>query len=104
MTKREGYSKRMERNLAAWKTRFETEQADAGKAGDDAGKADQREKLATAKVAGDAAFAKFGELKLAAARWTELRDQMDVAWLAIAGGPQGEADVAASPMPRASSG
>ena len=36
MTKREGYSKRMERNLAAWKTRFETEQADAGKAGDDA--------------------------------------------------------------------
>jgi hypothetical protein len=82
ITKREGYSRRMERNLTAWKTRFEAERIAAEKVGSEL-KADVREKLEAAKVAGDAAFAKFGELRAAAARWAELRDEMELAWRAI---------------------
>jgi hypothetical protein len=104
MTKREGYSKRMERNLAAWKTRFEAERAAAEASGTET--SDVREKLAAAKVAGDAAFAKLGELMKAAARWTELRDEMELAWRAIRSNQDGPsvADPAGDPSVRRASG
>ena len=105
ITKREGYSKRMERNLAAWKTRFEAERAAAETAGSQL-KADVREKLEAAKVHGDAAFARLGELRAAAARWVELRHEMELAWRAIQS-DQDEpsvADPAGEPLARRASG
>lgn len=79
MTKSEGFTKRMERQLAGWKTKFETDRQAAQKLGASLG-ADERGRLETAKVAGDAAFAKFAELRAAAKRWVELRVEMEQLW------------------------
>ena len=74
MTKREGYSKRMEHKLAAWKERLDAEKA-SGTAG--------AEKLDAWKTAGDKAFAKHAELRAAALRWGEIRDEMEAVWVSI---------------------
>src|SRR6266540_4202368 len=94
MTKRESYSKRMERQLTAWKSRFDADRAQAEKAG---AKLDSqvREKLEASKVAGDAAFAKFRELRDATARYLKLRDELETAWHVIA--PPDDTDGAAAP-------
>jgi hypothetical protein len=82
MTKREGYSKRMEHKLEAWKTRFEAGRTEAEHAGAKV-KPDVREKLAACKAAGDAASSKLRELRAAAARWGEIRNEMEALWLEI---------------------
>lgn len=74
MSKREGYGKQMERKLVGWKKRLE----------DVAAKDDTDPKKVDAwKAAGDAAFVKLTELRAAAARYGEIRDEMETAWLAI---------------------
>src|SRR5687767_3887958 len=95
MTKSEGYTKRMERQLAGWKTRFETDRGEAQKLGASLG-ADERGRLEAAKVAGDAAFEKFAELRAAARRWVELRVEMERLWQALEPGALPEAE----PAPR----
>lgn len=92
MAKREGYSKRMERKLEAWKLRFLALRAEAEKAGDKL-PADTREKLEASKVAGDAAFAKLSELMVAADKWRKIRAEMEAAWHVMAE-PRGEAGAA----------
>jgi hypothetical protein len=81
MLKREGYTRRMERTLHAWQERFQARRAVA--ANDVAVSAETREQLEAAKVGGDAAFAKLTELRAAAARYGELRDELDALWKAI---------------------
>jgi hypothetical protein len=75
MTKKEGYSKRMERKLADWKSRFEAKREQASRA--QTISPQDKERLEACKVSGDAAFAKLGELRSTAARWLELRDEME---------------------------
>jgi hypothetical protein len=82
MPKKEGYSKQMERKLAEWMARFDNERAAAVDAGNLV-TANVREKLEAWKVAGDAAMAKLAELRAAAARWGQLRDELDAIWLSI---------------------
>ena len=57
MTKKPGYSKRMQENLDAWKTRFETERAEAEKAGPDLAP-ELRARLEADKVSGDHAYSR----------------------------------------------
>jgi hypothetical protein len=98
MHKKEGYTKRMERNLMAWRTRFDARCAEARK-NEATLSTETRQGLEAAKVSGDAAFAKLGELRAAAGRYAELRDEMDVLWRAIDDTPPVDAAVAAVVIP-----
>lgn len=104
MLKREGYAKRMERKLSAWRTRFEARRADASRAGaalDD----DTRERLEADKVAGDAAFQKLAELRTVVSRYSELREEMETAWKTINdGSPEEEPEVGAPVKSKRASG
>jgi hypothetical protein len=77
MTKREGYGKQMQHKLADWKTRLGGLTAKEGGA-----TADQLEAW---KVAGDAASAKLVEMRAAAARYGEIRAELETAWAAMEG-------------------
>lgn len=86
MIKREGYTKRMERNLDGWLRRFEARRAAAAGAGA-AVSSETREQLEASKVSGEAAVAKLRELRAAAGRYLELRGEMDALWKAIDDAP-----------------
>jgi hypothetical protein len=82
MTKREGYSKRMDQNLSGWKQRFEARLVEARKLGDQVPR-ETREDLERHKVAYDDATAKLRELREAAAKWLALREQLEGMWQAM---------------------
>lgn len=93
MAKREGYTKRMERNLATWTQRFEARRAEDR---------DTKGELEIWKVASETATAKLAELRLAAARYFAIRGELEATWQTIAGamGPIEETAVAAPEVPR----
>lgn len=84
MTKREGYSKRMERNLASWNERFEARVQEANRDGVTV-KRETKEELESWKASSTAVAAKLDELRDAAARWMAIRGDLETAWQQIAG-------------------
>jgi hypothetical protein len=103
MKKPASYSKRVEEGLALWHERYAAEQAAAAKAGTPLGDDTQRKheawKLASAKLL---------ELRAAAARWREIRAEVDAAWKTLDGDPADTRPAARAagarpaPRPRAS--
>jgi hypothetical protein len=103
MAKREGYSKRMERNLTEWKQRFEARLTDAHSQGDKLPR-ETREDLERLKSSFDAAGGKLRELREAASKWLALRDQMETEWQSLAEAlpeaPPAATDAPSAPGPR----
>lgn len=84
MAKKESHSKRMERKLTEWKSRFDVKRA--------AATPEMRDKLDASKGTVDKASAKLLELRSAAARWGQIRDELE-ALLVEMDGVLGEAPV-----------